>query len=124
MLQRIISFIFLKDLSLDRIIQLLESDDPAITSNAAAYLQHLTYNNSENKRAICNAGGIEALVAALEDRRSSDQTIEHAAGALRNASYGCNENKVGKLLIISCNHFYDLASNKEMRRYLGSSQNT
>jgi hypothetical protein len=83
-----------KDLSLDRIIQLLESDDPAITSNAAAYLQHLTYNNSENKRAICNAGGIEALVSALEDRRSSDQTIEHVAGALRNASYGCNENKL------------------------------
>ena len=83
-----------KDLSLPRIIQLLESDDPAIASNAAAYMQHLTFNNTQNKREIRLVGGIEALVGALEDRRSSDRTIEHAAGALRNASYGCNENKV------------------------------
>ena len=83
-----------KDLTLDRIIYLLESPDISIASNAAAYLQHLTFNNTENKREIRLAGGIEALVTVLEDRRSPDQLVEHAAGALRNASFGCNENKI------------------------------
>ena len=83
-----------KDLTLDRIIHLLESPDPSIASNAAAYLQHLTFNNTQNKREIRLAGGIEALVTVLEDRRSPDQLVEHAAGALRNASFGCNENKI------------------------------
>ena len=83
-----------KDLTLDRIIYLLESPDASIASNAAAYLQHLTFNNTQNKREIRLAGGIEALVTVLEDRRSPDQLVEHAAGALRNASFGCNENKI------------------------------
>ena len=63
-------------------------------ANAAAYLQHLTYNNSDNKTLVRQAGGIVALVSVLENRRASDRVIEHAAGALRNASYGCNENKI------------------------------
>ena len=43
---------------------------------------------------VRQAGGIVALVSVLENRRASDRVIEHAAGALRNASYGCNENKI------------------------------
>ena len=83
-----------KDLSLNAIIELLENGDEVISANAAAYLQHLTFNNSENKTLVRQAGGIEALISVLDDRKSSDRIIEHAAGALRNASYGCPENKV------------------------------
>ena len=75
-------------------IELLENGDQIIAANAAAYLQHLTYNNSDNKTLVRQAGGIEALVSVLEDRKAADRIVEHAAGALRNASYGCNENKV------------------------------
>lgn len=75
-------------------IELLENGDQIIAANAAAYLQHLTYNNSDNKTLVRQAGGIEALVSVLEDRKAADRIVEHAAGALRNASYGCNENKI------------------------------
>ena len=83
-----------KDLSLPAIVELLENGDDSIATNAAAYLQHLTYNNPENKHLVREAGAIEVLISVLEDRNSSDKLLEHAAGALRNSSYGCNENKI------------------------------
>lgn len=83
-----------KNLSLRAVVELLENGDDSVRINAAAYLQHLTYNNPENKHLVREAGALEVLIGVVEDRRASDKLIEHATGALRNSSYGCNENKL------------------------------
>lgn len=82
-----------KDLSLPAVVELLANGDEGISTNAAAYIQHLTYNNPENKHLVREAGAIEVLISVLEERGASNKLLEHAAGALRNSSYGCNENK-------------------------------
>ena len=83
-----------KDLSLPAVVELLANGDESISTNAAAYIQHLTYNNPENKHLVREAGAIEVLISVLEERGASNKLLEHAAGALRNSSYGCNENKL------------------------------
>lgn len=83
-----------KDLKLEEIIRLLEHHQNDIRANAAGYLQHLSYENIEKKNEIRNAGGIPKLIEVLEERTDDARIIENTTGALRNISYGVDQNKV------------------------------
>nr|CAH8856771.1 unnamed protein product [Trichobilharzia regenti] len=68
------------------LIRLLQSSDPDVVSNAAAYLQHLVYRNPSLKEKTRLSGGISALVQLLY----SDHTrvCLNAVGVLRNLTCG------------------------------------
>lgn len=66
--------------------------DP-VKSNAAAYLQHLCYENDKIKKDVRQLKGIPVLVGLLDHPKS--EVHRKACGALRNISYGKdNDNKV------------------------------
>uniref|UniRef100_A0A8C4H629 Catenin (cadherin-associated protein), delta 1 n=1 Tax=Dicentrarchus labrax TaxID=13489 RepID=A0A8C4H629_DICLA len=66
--------------------------DP-VKSNAAAYLQHLTYKNDKVKSDVRRLKGIPALVSMLDN---PNKEVHYAAcGALKNISYGKDaDNKI------------------------------
>ncbi|XP_069386602.1 catenin delta-1 isoform X2 [Paralichthys olivaceus] len=66
--------------------------DP-VKSNAAAYLQHLTYKNDKMKSDVRRLKGIPALVTMLDN---PNKEVHYAAcGALKNISYGKDaDNKI------------------------------
>ncbi|XP_061684777.1 catenin delta-1 isoform X2 [Syngnathoides biaculeatus] len=66
--------------------------DP-VRSNAAAYLQHLTYKNDKVKSEVRRLKGIPALVSMLDN---PNKEVHYAAcGALKNISYGKDpDNKI------------------------------
>ena len=65
-----------------------------IKENAAAYLQHLCYNDDNIKSKTRSLNGIAYLVALLQHEKPEIQ--KNACGALRNLCYGKrnDENKV------------------------------
>lgn len=81
-----------RDPDLPEVIAMLGHPLDPVKANAAAYLQHLCYENDAVKKAVRQLNGIPALVALLEHPKGEVQ--RKACGALRNLSFGKdNENK-------------------------------
>jgi hypothetical protein len=72
---------------LQRLIDLLGSDIPEIQKNAGGCLRNICYgrDNDDNKRAIAQSNGIQALVALLK-KTPDMQVKEEISGALWNMS--------------------------------------
>ncbi|XP_044044828.1 catenin delta-1 isoform X2 [Siniperca chuatsi] len=78
---------------LPEVITMLNYRLDPVKSNAAAYLQHLTYKNDKVKSDVRRLKGIPALVSMLD---SPNKEVHYAAcGALKNISYGKDpDNKI------------------------------
>uniref|UniRef100_A0A087XXP7 ARVCF delta catenin family member b n=1 Tax=Poecilia formosa TaxID=48698 RepID=A0A087XXP7_POEFO len=82
-----------RDPDLPEVIAMLGHPIDPVKSNAAAYLQHLCYENDKIKKDVRQLKGIPVLVSLLDHPKS--EVHRKACGALRNISYGKdNENKV------------------------------
>jgi alkylhydroperoxidase/carboxymuconolactone decarboxylase family protein YurZ len=79
---------------LEEVIEYLTHTSDVIKENAAAYLQHLCYNDDNIKSKTRSLNGISYLVALLNHEKVEIQ--KNACGALRNLCYGKrnDENKV------------------------------
>uniref|UniRef100_A0A3Q1IWI9 ARVCF delta catenin family member n=1 Tax=Anabas testudineus TaxID=64144 RepID=A0A3Q1IWI9_ANATE len=78
---------------LPEVIAMLGHPIDPVKSNAAAYLQHLCYENDKIKKDVRQLKGIPVLVGLLDHPKS--EVHRKACGALRNISYGKdNDNKV------------------------------
>uniref|UniRef100_A0AAY5EDQ8 Catenin (cadherin-associated protein), delta 1 n=1 Tax=Electrophorus electricus TaxID=8005 RepID=A0AAY5EDQ8_ELEEL len=78
---------------LPEVIAMLNYRLDPVKSNAAAYLQHLTFKNDKLKSEVRRLKGIPALVSMLDNPKKE---VHHAAcGALKNISYGRDpDNKI------------------------------
>ncbi|KAF7663159.1 hypothetical protein LDENG_00216900 [Lucifuga dentata] len=78
---------------LPEVIAMLNYRLDPVKSNAAAYLQHLTYKNDKVKSDVRRLKGIPALVSMLDNPHKE---VHYAAcGALKNISYGKDpDNKI------------------------------
>uniref|UniRef100_A0A8C6T081 Catenin (cadherin-associated protein), delta 1 n=1 Tax=Neogobius melanostomus TaxID=47308 RepID=A0A8C6T081_9GOBI len=78
---------------LPEVIAMLNYRLDPVRSNAAAYLQHLTYKNDKVKTDVRRLKGIPALVSMLDN---PNREVHYAAcGALKNISYGKDaDNKI------------------------------
>lgn len=78
---------------LPEVIAMLNYRLDPVRSNAAAYLQHLTYKNDKVKSDVRRLKGIPALVLMLDN---PNREVHYAAcGALKNISYGRDaDNKI------------------------------
>uniref|UniRef100_A0A671YTD3 Catenin delta 1 n=1 Tax=Sparus aurata TaxID=8175 RepID=A0A671YTD3_SPAAU len=78
---------------LPEVIAMLNYRLDPVRSNAAAYLQHLTYKNDKVKSDVRRLKGIPALVSMLD---IPNKEVQHAAcGALKNISFGKDpDNKI------------------------------
>uniref|UniRef100_A0A3Q3GV06 Catenin (cadherin-associated protein), delta 1 n=1 Tax=Labrus bergylta TaxID=56723 RepID=A0A3Q3GV06_9LABR len=78
---------------LPEVIAMLNYRLDPVRSNAAAYLQHLTYKNDKVKSDVRRLKGIPALVSMLDNPKKE---VHYAAcGALKNISYGKDaDNKI------------------------------
>nr|XP_061841903.1 splicing regulator ARVCF-like isoform X3 [Nerophis lumbriciformis] len=82
-----------RDPDLPEVIAMLAHPIDPVKSNAAAYLQHLCYENDKIKKDVRHLKGIPVLVGLLDHPKS--EVHRKACGALRNISYGKdNDNKV------------------------------
>ncbi|XP_041436251.1 armadillo repeat protein deleted in velo-cardio-facial syndrome isoform X5 [Xenopus laevis] len=82
-----------RDPDLPEVIAMLNHPIDPVKSNAAAYLQHLCYENDKIKKDVRYLKGIPTLVSLLDHLKP--EVHRKACGALRNISYGKdNENKV------------------------------
>ncbi|KAM4710423.1 splicing regulator ARVCF isoform 1-T1 [Discoglossus pictus] len=82
-----------RDPDLPEVIAMLNHPIDPVKSNAAAYLQHLCYENDKIKKEVRHLKGIPILVSLLDHLKP--EVHRKACGALRNISYGKdNENKV------------------------------
>ncbi|XP_069476129.1 splicing regulator ARVCF isoform X5 [Ambystoma mexicanum] len=82
-----------RDPDLPEVIAMLHHPIDPVKSNAAAYLQHLCYENDKIKKEVRHLKGIPILVGLLDHPKP--EVHRKACGALRNISYGRdNENKV------------------------------
>ncbi|KAJ3603946.1 hypothetical protein NHX12_028687, partial [Muraenolepis orangiensis] len=82
-----------RDPDLSEVIAMLGHPIDPVKSNAAAYLQHLCYENDKIKKDVRQLKGIPVLVALLDHPKS--EVHRKACGALRNISYGKDhDNKV------------------------------
>ncbi|XP_034004410.1 ARVCF delta catenin family member b isoform X2 [Trematomus bernacchii] len=82
-----------RDPDLTEVIAMLGHPIDPVKSNAAAYLQHLCYENDKIKKDVRQLKGIPVLVGLLDHPKS--EVHRKACGALRNISYGKdNDNKV------------------------------
>uniref|UniRef100_A0A665X2G9 ARVCF delta catenin family member n=1 Tax=Echeneis naucrates TaxID=173247 RepID=A0A665X2G9_ECHNA len=82
-----------RDPDLPEVIAMLGHPIDPVKSNAAAYLQHLCYENDKIKKDVRQLKGIPILVGLLDHPKS--EVHRKACGALRNISYGKdNDNKV------------------------------
>lgn len=75
-----------RDPNLTEVIGFLNNPNNVIKANAAAYLQHLCYMDDPNKQKTRALGGIPPLVKLLN--HDSVEVYRNACGALRNLSYG------------------------------------
>jgi len=78
--------------TLEEVIRMLSYNVPVVQLNAAAYVQHLTFNNESLKKQVKDLRGIPPLVRLLD--HPDEQIQLHACGALRNISYGEDANKI------------------------------
>ncbi|XP_034043219.1 catenin delta-1 isoform X2 [Thalassophryne amazonica] len=78
---------------LPEVVAMLNYRLDSVKSNAAAYLQHLTYKNDKVKSDVRRMKGIPALVSMLDN---PNKEVHYAAcGALKNISYGKDpDNKI------------------------------
>ncbi|KAM9477030.1 catenin delta-1 isoform 1-T2 [Clarias gariepinus] len=78
---------------LPEVIAMLNYRLDPVKSNAAAYLQHLTFKNDKVKSEVRRLKGIPALVSMLDNPKKE---VHHSAcGALKNISYGRDpDNKI------------------------------
>ncbi|XP_062240644.1 ARVCF delta catenin family member b isoform X4 [Platichthys flesus] len=82
-----------RDPDLTEVIAMLGHPIDPVKSNAAAYLQHLCYENDKIKKDVRQLKGIPVLSGLLDHPKS--EVHRKACGALRNISYGKdNDNKV------------------------------
>ncbi|CAF0751501.1 unnamed protein product [Rotaria sordida] len=83
-----------RDPDLEEVIEYLTHTSDVIKENAAAYLQHLCYNDDNIKSKTRSLNGITYLVALLNHDKVEIQ--KNACGALRNLCYGKrnDENKI------------------------------
>nr|XP_033811094.1 armadillo repeat protein deleted in velo-cardio-facial syndrome isoform X3 [Geotrypetes seraphini]XP_033811095.1 armadillo repeat protein deleted in velo-cardio-facial syndrome isoform X3 [Geotrypetes seraphini] len=82
-----------RDPDLPEVIAMLNHPIDPVKSNAAAYLQHLCYENEKIKKEVRQLKGIPILVGLLDHPKP--EVHRKACGALRNISFGKdNENKV------------------------------
>uniref|UniRef100_A0A8C9YB53 Catenin delta 1 n=1 Tax=Sander lucioperca TaxID=283035 RepID=A0A8C9YB53_SANLU len=83
---------------LPEVIAMLNYRLDPVRSNAAAYLQHLTYKNDKVKSDVRRLKGIPALVSMLDN---PNKEVHYAAcGALKNISYGKDQDN--KIAIKNC----------------------
>ncbi|XP_061580906.1 catenin delta-1 isoform X1 [Cololabis saira] len=83
---------------LPEVIAMLNYRLDPVRSNAAAYLQHLTYKNDKVKSDVRRMKGIPALVSMLDH---PNREVHYAAcGALKNISYGKDQDN--KIAIKNC----------------------
>ncbi|XP_030647051.1 ARVCF delta catenin family member b [Chanos chanos] len=82
-----------RDPDLPEVIAMLGHPIDPVKSNAAAYLQHLCYENDKIKKDVRQLKGIPVLVGLLDHPKP--EVHRKACGALRNISYGKDhDNKV------------------------------
>ncbi|XP_028852462.1 ARVCF delta catenin family member b isoform X5 [Denticeps clupeoides] len=82
-----------RDPDLPEVIAMLGHPIDPVKSNAAAYLQHLCYENDKIKKDVRYLKGIPVLVGLLDHPKP--EVHRKACGALRNISYGKDhDNKV------------------------------
>ncbi|CAF4295682.1 unnamed protein product [Rotaria magnacalcarata] len=83
-----------RDPDLQEVIEYLSHTSDVIKENAAAYLQHLCFNDDNIKSKTRSLNGIAYLVALLQHEKPEIQ--KNACGALRNLCYGKrnDENKI------------------------------
>lgn len=82
-----------RDPNLREVIAMLSHPMDPVKSNAAAYLQHLCYENDKVKQDVRQLRGIPVLVGLLDHPKP--EVHRKACGALRNISFGRdNFNKV------------------------------
>ncbi|CAM9686864.1 unnamed protein product [Lampetra planeri] len=80
-----------RDPDLLEVIQMLQHNLPSIQGNAAAYLQHLCYRDSNIKTEVRRLGGVPLLVDLLGHPKADVQ--KNACGSLKNLVYGNDDNK-------------------------------
>jgi len=89
-----------RDPDLEEVIEYLTHTSDVIKENAAAYLQHLCYNDDNIKSKTRSLNGITYLVNLLNHDKVEIQ--KNACGALRNLCYG-KRNDENKLELKKCN---------------------
>ncbi|XP_022071006.2 splicing regulator ARVCF isoform X2 [Acanthochromis polyacanthus] len=87
-----------RDPNLHEVISMLSHPMDPVKSNAAAYLQHLCYENDRIKQEVRQLNGVPILVELLDHPKP--EVHRKACGALRNISYGKDHNN--KMAIKSC----------------------
>ncbi|XP_077097091.1 ARVCF delta catenin family member b isoform X39 [Siphateles boraxobius] len=87
-----------RDPDLPEVIAMLGHPIDPVKSNAAAYLQHLCYENDKIKKDVRQLKGIPVLVSLLDHPKA--EVHRKACGALRNISYGKDHDN--KVAIKSC----------------------
>ncbi|XP_037547947.1 armadillo repeat protein deleted in velo-cardio-facial syndrome [Nematolebias whitei] len=87
-----------RDPNLHEVIAMLRHPMDPVKSNAAAYLQHLCYENDLIKQEVRQLNGVPILVELLDHPKA--EVHRKACGALRNISYGKDHNN--KMAIKSC----------------------
>nr|XP_036849477.1 armadillo repeat protein deleted in velo-cardio-facial syndrome isoform X16 [Manis javanica] len=75
-----------RDPELPEVLAMLRHPVDPVKANAAAYLQHLCFENEGIKRCVRQLRGLPLLVALLDHPRA--EVRRRACGALRNLSYG------------------------------------
>lgn len=85
--------------TLEEVIRMLTYNMKVVQQNAAAYIQHLCFNNDPIKKKVRDLGGIPPLVRLLDHPELEVQL--NACGALRNLSFGSN-NDGNKIEIKKC----------------------
>lgn len=76
---------------LQELIEYLSHPNDAIKANAAAYLTHLSFMDDNIKQKIRGLDGIPLLVDLLNSEYH--EVHKNACGALKNLSYGRNNNE-------------------------------
>ncbi|XP_029371655.1 armadillo repeat protein deleted in velo-cardio-facial syndrome homolog [Echeneis naucrates] len=87
-----------RDPNLHEVISMLSHPMDPVKSNAAAYLQHLCYENDHIKQEVRQLNGVPILVELLDHPKA--EVHRKACGALRNISFGKDHNN--KMAIKSC----------------------
>jgi len=85
--------------TLEEVVKMLRYNMKIVQENAAAYIQHLCFNNDQIKTEVRLLGGIPLLVRLLDHPEPNVQL--NACGSLRNLSFG-SKNDANKIAIKEC----------------------
>lgn len=86
---------------LQRLIQLLDSNDVNVVTCAVGTLSNLTCNNPTNKSFVCKAGGVQALVKTMRGAGNRDEILEPTACALRHITNGHSDAELAQEAILA-----------------------